>query len=168
MGEPVGKDLYERDFYAWTQDQAARLRSLAGDNRFDVDNVAGEIEDLGASALGAVQSHVENVFVHLLKLTYSPATDSRPHWIDEAFRYQSEIVNQYTASMRQKIDLDRIWRKAVRRAHVSLISHGEAGIEDVPPNPFTLEHILADDFDPNVAEQTLRSALDRPLPRADE
>ena len=28
MGEAAGKDLYERDFYAWTQDQAARLRAL--------------------------------------------------------------------------------------------------------------------------------------------
>jgi hypothetical protein len=159
MGEPAWTDLHERDFYAWTQDQAARLRALAGDNRFDAENVAEEIAELGASALAAVKSHIQNMFVHLLKLAYSPATDPRAHWIEEVLRHQSEAELYYTAAMRQDIDLDRIWRKAVRRAHVGMISYGEPGIAAVPPNPFTLDDLLAADFDPNDAEARLRAAI---------
>ena len=41
---------YDEDFYAWTQYQAEVLRSMpCDDNRFDRDNVAEEIEDLGKS-----------------------------------------------------------------------------------------------------------------------
>jgi Domain of unknown function DUF29 len=44
---------HDKDFYAWTQHQAAVLRSMeVADNRFDREHVAEEIEDLGkASAM---------------------------------------------------------------------------------------------------------------------
>jgi plasmid replication initiation protein len=56
--EPAPDDPDERDVYAWTQDQAARQRALAGGNRFDVAHVAEEIEDLGANQSSAVASHL--------------------------------------------------------------------------------------------------------------
>jgi hypothetical protein len=47
---------YDDDFYAWTQHQAAVLRSMpVTDNRFDREHVAEEIEDLGKSARDAAQ-----------------------------------------------------------------------------------------------------------------
>jgi hypothetical protein len=50
-------DLYERDFYAWTQEKAARLRALGPRNDgVDVENVAEEIEGLGKSARSAVRT----------------------------------------------------------------------------------------------------------------
>lgn len=46
----AGGSLYEDDFYAWTQEQAALLRrGRAGANRLDYKLIAGEIEDLGRS-----------------------------------------------------------------------------------------------------------------------
>ena len=40
--------LYDIDFYAWTQEQAAALREhFRGDNRLDVEHLAEEVEDLG-------------------------------------------------------------------------------------------------------------------------
>ena len=65
-------ELYDEDFYAWTQQQAQALRThFKGDNRLDVDHLAEEIEDLGKSDLHAVESFVENVIEDLLKLDYS-------------------------------------------------------------------------------------------------
>ena len=46
------------------------------DNRFDRENVAEEIEDLGKSERDAVRSQVSRILEHLLKLAYSPAERS--------------------------------------------------------------------------------------------
>ena len=52
-------ELYDEDFYAWTQAQAKALRThFRGDNRLDVEHLAEEIEDLGSSELQAVESFV--------------------------------------------------------------------------------------------------------------
>ena len=46
---------YDEDFYAWTQYQAEVLRAMpCDDNRFDRENVAEEIEDLGRNERDAV------------------------------------------------------------------------------------------------------------------
>ena len=55
-------DLYDEDFYAWTQQQAEVLRThFQGDNRLDVEHLAEEVEDLGKSELHAIESYVENI-----------------------------------------------------------------------------------------------------------
>ena len=42
-----------------------------GDNRLDVEHLAEEVEDLGKSELQAVESFIEHIIAHLLKLDYS-------------------------------------------------------------------------------------------------
>ena len=65
-------ELYDEDFYAWTQQQAQALRThFKGDNRLDVEHLAEEVEDLGKSELHAVESFIEHIIAHLLKLDYS-------------------------------------------------------------------------------------------------
>jgi hypothetical protein len=164
MGKIGDDDLYERDFYAWTQDQAVRLRSLTGNNRFDVERVAEEIQDLGVSERKTVESHILNMLVHLLKLAHSPAAEPRAVWVDEVLQFQSEAEIHYTPSMRQHIDLDRIWRKAVKRANVSLINYGEPGISNTLQIPFSLDELLTDDFDPNAAEERVQEVVANPGP----
>ena len=69
---------YDDDFYAWTQYQAEVLRSMpCDDNRFDRENVAEEIEDLGKSERNAVRSEIRRIIEHLLKLAHSPAKPIR-------------------------------------------------------------------------------------------
>ncbi|HDZ75632.1 MAG TPA: DUF29 domain-containing protein [Aurantimonas coralicida] len=78
MAEPAptpNTDLYERDFYAWTQDQAAKLRARASfDNRGDVDwdHAAEEIEGVGASEKREIRSRLKTLLVHLLKWRFQP------------------------------------------------------------------------------------------------
>ena len=53
---------YDDDFYAWTQYQAEVLRSMpCDDNRFDRENVAEEIEDLGKSERRGAESQIIRV-----------------------------------------------------------------------------------------------------------
>ncbi len=87
MAEPAAKPeqapapLYDRDFYAWTQEQAGRMRDLGAALRgrrdplgIDIDfaNVAEEIESLGRSDRRAIEIRLNSLLVHLLKWAYQP------------------------------------------------------------------------------------------------
>ena len=74
MSDPA--QLYNVDFYRWTQEQAALLRQVPGERinlPIDWDHAAEEIEDIGSSDLRAVNSRMGLILEHLLKLQYSPA-----------------------------------------------------------------------------------------------
>jgi hypothetical protein len=62
-------DLYERDYYAWLQDQVRALRERRIED-VDWENVAEEIEDLGKSERRAIESQLARLTEHLLKLKY--------------------------------------------------------------------------------------------------
>jgi hypothetical protein len=59
--------LYDQDFYAWTQEQAALLREGAV-HELDLPNLAEEIEDMGHSQQDKLASHLLVLLTHLLKL----------------------------------------------------------------------------------------------------
>jgi len=55
MAKVLERSLYETDYYAWTREQAAALRSMAAarvDTKLDLENLADEVESLG----GAIQT----------------------------------------------------------------------------------------------------------------
>src|SRR5215475_10648771 len=68
--------LYEQDFYAWTQEQAALLREGAV-HELDLTHLAEEIEDMGHSQQDKLASHLLVLLTHLLKLQL--AAFHRPH-----------------------------------------------------------------------------------------
>ena len=61
-------ELYEHDYYAWVGEQVRALRGRRLED-IDFENVAEEIEDLGKSEKRSVQSHLETLIEHLLKLS---------------------------------------------------------------------------------------------------
>jgi hypothetical protein len=98
-------ELYERDFYAWTQEQAEALRThFRGDNRLDVEHLAEEIEDLGDSELQAVESYVEQIIAHLLKLDYSGEADLRAHWRAEVPNFRRSVERKVSPTIRLKVE----------------------------------------------------------------
>lgn len=68
--------LYERDFYAWSNEQAALLRSgnLAA---ADIANIAEEIESMGRSEKRELVSRLAILLLHLLKWRYQTDRRSR-------------------------------------------------------------------------------------------
>jgi hypothetical protein len=64
-------DLYEQDFYAWTQEQAAKLRAgqPAG---LDWERLAEEIEDMGSSKITQIENRLGQLLAHLLKWARYP------------------------------------------------------------------------------------------------
>jgi hypothetical protein len=64
-------ELYDQDFYAWTQAQAALLRKGAV-HALDLTNLAEEIESLGKSQHRELGSRLDVLVLHLLKWGYQP------------------------------------------------------------------------------------------------
>jgi hypothetical protein len=64
-------DLYDRDFYAWANEQAALLR--AGNlSAADIAHIAEEIESMGRSEKRELVSRLTVLLLHLLKWQHQP------------------------------------------------------------------------------------------------
>jgi Domain of unknown function DUF29 len=94
------QDLYETDILAWTEQQAAALRDLAGrrdlPNTLDLPHVAEEIEDMGQSALNAVKSFIRLILGHGIKCWADPNAPSTRHWLAEIGHRQSGLLDRLT------------------------------------------------------------------------
>jgi hypothetical protein len=115
--------LYDQDFYAWTQAQAQALRiHFRGDNRLDVEHLAEEIEDLGGSQLQAVESFVQQIMAHLLKLDHSGFDLPRRHWRSEIVAFRTSLERKITPSIRRKVQqaLPELYEGARNLAAASL------------------------------------------------
>ncbi|MGI9283385.1 MAG: DUF29 domain-containing protein [Endozoicomonas sp.] len=62
------KDLYETDYYRWVEQQKEYLTNRQFD-QLDVDNLIGEIDDMG-SELDTLESRLTTLLLHLLKYDY--------------------------------------------------------------------------------------------------
>ena len=116
-------DLYERDYLAWTEVQAAALRARkGGENALDYDNLAEEIEDLGKSEYRACESQIENILEHLLKIEFVGPAETIPHWRGEIAGFRRELDKRLTATIRNRLrpDLDDAFAYAIK----SLVERG--------------------------------------------
>ena len=137
-------DLYERDVLAWSENQAALPRRLArGERVNDVywKHIVEEIEDVGLSELDAVRGYLRSIMTHLLKSRLWPDDRTVPHWRGEIVTFQRDAAQRFAPSMRQRIDLERLYRDAV--AAVTAIRLDETAEAALPDScPFTLEQLL--------------------------
>src|SRR5713226_8402736 len=72
----VAKDLYDRDFFEWTQCNAALLRAGRFDQA-DVEHIAEEIEDMGKSERHELENRLLVLLAHLLKWRLQPERRGR-------------------------------------------------------------------------------------------
>jgi hypothetical protein len=102
-----GTDLYERDYYAWTQAQAValrRLRQQEAETALDLAHLAEEVGHLGRSERDAVRTQVRRIIEHLLKLEYAQARDGCK---DTAADARAVLDDKLSASLRR--DLEAVW-----------------------------------------------------------
>lgn len=157
-------DLYKTDFHAWALDQAEKLHFAAniqapGYDGIDFEQLSREVEDLGHSDRRKVESNLELALRHLIKIGISPQSDTINHWQIEINAFLDSAVDGYSPSMRQYIDLDKLWEKAKKRATRDVALYGET-VPDLPEqNPFELEALLVEDFDLDELINTLKSSM---------
>ena len=157
--------LYDEDILLWSEEQAAIIRRLGRARRglpndFDVENVAEEIESVGRSELVAVESLIQLIFVHLIKLFAEPRSEAARHWRGETFAFHSEMKRRYAASMRQRIDVDQLWKLAREQSLLALDAPHLA--EDLPEtSPFVLDDSLAERLDSFDMVERVRRSVSR-------
>jgi hypothetical protein len=137
--------LYDTDFYAWTQEQAALLRDHAWD-ALDLEHLIEEMESLGISDYRAIRSAVYQVLVHLLKWRYQPGRRS-PRWRASLVEHRNRLERDLTPTLGRELpamvvaEYPRACRKASAQTGLSLNTFPGTC-------PWTVKQILDHDFYP--------------------
>jgi hypothetical protein len=143
-------ELYDQDFYAWTQSTAELIR--AG-KWYDLDReaLAEEVESLGRNENRELEHQLEVLVVHLLKWRYQPEKRARgSSWLRtilEQRRRLHRLVSQ-SPSLRPTLPAILTESYAYIRQRASLETH--LSLTTFPETcPWQLEEqILHDDFWP--------------------
>jgi hypothetical protein len=141
------RQLYDEDFYAWANEQAALLR--AGDlSQADVEHIAQEIESMGRTEKRELASRLKVLIAHLLKWRFQP--EKRTKSWEVSIRVQRrELVDHIDDNPSLKPLIDRVLEKAYPDA--ALVAALETGLsETVFPKlcPWTFAQIIDEQFWP--------------------
>ena len=151
MSTRSAAELYEDDFYAWTQLQAKELRRFARTRPnlpLDLPHIAEEIADLGKTLRASMRSWTRHLNEHLLLIEYSPAQEPRRGWTAEIVNLRSEIEDRLTPVLHRDLRrrLPLLYDRARRDLEKKLAPYGEAHVADRFPErcPYTLDQVLGD------------------------
>ena len=99
-------ELYDQDFYAWTQTTADLIRAGKWDD-LDREALAEEIESLGKSQHRELGSRLDVLVMHLLKWRYQPDYQTRS-WRDSIVENRARIPDCLTESPSLRPQLPRL------------------------------------------------------------
>lgn len=143
--------LYDLDFYAWANEQAALLRSgnLAA---ADIVHIAEEIESMGKTEKRELVSRLAVLLLHLLKWQFQPMLQGMS-W-RASIRIQRRDITRHLAdnpSLKAKLGetIEDAYGNAIIRAAA------ETGLpESTFPSvcPWTFDRFIAEDFWPETAD----------------
>ena len=139
---------YWEDILVWSERQGAFLRrraagELVNERDLDWPNIAEEIESVGRNELRACSCLLEQALRHMLKAEAWPSSQHAPSWRAEAVLFRHQAADAFSPSMRQRLDIERIYRRALSAVPEML--------DGQPPLPlpstcrYTLEQLLAEE-----------------------
>jgi len=150
----VAGSLYDKDFYAWTQEQASLLHSRQW-SQLDLLNLVEEIESLGRQERRELINRLSVLIGHLLKWQYQSHRRTRS-WIATIAIQRLEITELIEESPSLKPDLEAALRQAYLKAINLAIQETNLPNRTFPPNcPYSLEEILDDRFYPGEPSSLL-------------
>ena len=143
----MSEQLYDTDVVLWSERQAELLRRVAAGERIndqvDWENVVEEIESVGRNELREVESLLVQALAHMLKAEAWPLSRDAAHWHAEARRFRGDAAARFTPAMRQRLDISRIWRRALRA--VPDVVDGQGPLHIPAACPVTLDELLSED-----------------------
>jgi hypothetical protein len=148
-------DLHDRDFFAWSEEQAAELRRAAEQRvNLPIDwlNLAEEVEDMGRTQRAALASDLARILEHLLKLEHSPAAEPRGGWADSVVEHRGrvEFALDESPSLARHLPtlLDWAWKHGRRHAVRGLQRNGIAPTELPATCPYPADRVIDPDWWP--------------------
>jgi hypothetical protein len=149
IARPPASDLYENDFALWAERQGAILRAKRFDE-LDLENLIEEVEDLGRRERDMVESHIETILEHLLKLALSHADRPRRGWPVTVDRQRARLARKLTTTLRNHLEaeLPAVYA-GLRRPVARQLEKDGLYLDALPPVcPYTLDQILDPDWYP--------------------
>jgi hypothetical protein len=144
----MSNSLYESDFYAWANEQAALLRAGKLDSA-DIENIAEEIESMGRSEKRELVNRLAVLLVHLLKWQFQPgfrSTSWRLTMQEQRIRLGNHLADD--PSLKSKVE--EAMRSAYRLARVEAARETGLGEATFPAIcPFTSDQATSEEFLPD-------------------
>jgi len=139
--------LYDRDFYAWANEQAALLRD-GKLTQADIEHIAEEIESMGKTEKRELISRLTVLILHLLKWQYQPMLKG------QSWRATIRVQRRDLAGhLGDNPSLKTLLPEAIERAYGNAVIEAEAEIglpESTFPAtcPWPFEQMMDADFWP--------------------
>lgn len=135
-------NLYEKDFYLWTQITAEKLRENKF-NEIDITNLIEEIESMGRSEKRELKNRLILLLMHLLKWHYQPEKRSES-WRTTITEQRICIEGLLEDSPSLKPLLSEVFEDCYQKARLKAADETGIKLNFFPKeSPFTLAEILA-------------------------
>lgn len=134
---------YDADFFKWTKTQSNLLKK-GNLKDLDIVNLIEEIESLGKKDKRAVQSHLINLLLHMLKLKYQAGKQKDSNsWETSIFNANTEIQLLIEDSPSLRNDLIKVYPKAYQYAREGAAFETKLSLSTFPEKcPWSIEDIL--------------------------
>ena len=144
---PKTSQLYETDFYAWTQEQAKFLRAGNWEN-LDILNLVEEIESLGKQERQELRNRLGILLGHLLKWEFQPSHRSKS-WVATIREQRRRILQLLKQSPSLKPYLPEALTEAYEDGLDLAVRETSLDYQDFPAEcHYSLEQVLDANFLP--------------------
>lgn len=141
-------NLYETDFYAWTQKQVSLLKTQQW-NELDALNLIEEIEALGRQERQELRNRLGVLLEHLLKWQFQPSKRSNS-WLGTIREQRIQIKLLLEDSPSLKPHLEKVLLDAYQLGLALAIRETDLDEQAFPKVcPYTLEQALNSEFLPD-------------------
>jgi hypothetical protein len=144
---PEADELYEVDFYLWTQAQADLLRARRFDE-LDLEHLIDEVASVGVSDKREIRSRLAVLLTHLLKWTYQPGLRSSS-WRGTIVEQRGGLAELLNASPSLRRYPGEIFAMCYLTARLKAAEQTGIDFTLFPEHPpFSIEQALDDRFLP--------------------
>jgi hypothetical protein len=149
IARPPARTLYDEDFPLWAEHQAALLRAGRFDE-LDLDNLVEEMEDLSRRERKSIESYVETILEHFLKLALSPAERPRRGWLVTVDKQRAKLARELTPTLRNHLEAELpALYDGLRRPVARQLEKDHVPADALPAAcPYTVDQILDPDWLP--------------------